>query len=493
LQEARAASALNHPNIITIHAIVFEGDTEYMVMEYIAGKTLSEIIHTGGMPLPDVLNYGAQMADALDTAHKAGIIHRDFKPGNVMISNSGWVKILDFGLAKRSLFPQSGSYDATATLGSAPLTVEGSILGTIHYMSPEQAEGKVVDARSDMFSFGVVLYEMITGHRAFRGESPLSTLSAILRDDTAPMADFTADVPPALEQIVKRCLAKNPNDRWQSMAEVRKALLQLKEGPSIAALPAQVPPAAPPPQAPAKPQSPDRRRSRRKLAVLGGALACCAAAGVIFLHKDQPDGSTVIPALNAPAAQTQPPAVSTPQVGPTTVAPSSAPVSHEAPPKPEVPVPAIPESAPPPAAPPAVPTTKAVAIPDGLPVAIRLAEDLAADAEPGAIMHFTTIHDLKIGDNVVIPAGAHVVGEVVDGAKKKFLVVATKITFRLKNVEVPGGGRITLRVTPKDSGDFKRSIAAPSMPKHAKEVAAPAGTEYTAYTEGGQSVTVSSR
>jgi hypothetical protein len=128
-----------------------------------------------------------------------------------------------------------------------------------------------------------------------------------------------------------------------------------------------------------------------------------------------------------------------------------------------------------------------------LPVAIRLAEDLAADAEPGAIMHFTTIHDLKIGDNVAIPAGAHVAGEVVDGAKKKFLVVATKITFRLKNVEVPGGGRITLRVTPKDSGDFKRSIAAPSMPKHAKEVAAPAGTEYTAYTEGGQSVTVSSR
>jgi len=161
-QEAQAASALNHPNIITIHDIVSDGDTDYMVMEYVAGKTLVDVIPKGGLRAPQVLKYSVQMADALNAAHTAGIIHRDLKPGNVMVTESGLVKILDFGLAKltdRGPLSQMGEDtgdDQTRTIANAPLTVEGSIIGTVSYMSPEQAQGKKVDTRSDIFSFGVV-------------------------------------------------------------------------------------------------------------------------------------------------------------------------------------------------------------------------------------------------------------------------------------------------------------------------------------------------
>ena len=177
--EAQASSALNHPNIITIHDIVSEGNTEYMVMEYVPGKTLVDLIPKGGLRLPVALKYAVQMADALTVAHNAGIVHRDLKPANVMVTESGLVKILDFGLAKltdASPMTQSGG-DKTQTLGPAPLTVEGSIIGTVSYMSPEQAMGKKVDTRSDIFSFGLVLYEMVTGMRAFGGENAVSTLS----------------------------------------------------------------------------------------------------------------------------------------------------------------------------------------------------------------------------------------------------------------------------------------------------------------------------
>src|SRR5712692_850007 len=182
LQEAQAASALNHPNIITIHDIITEGDAEYMVMEFVHGKTLVDIIPKGGLRVPQVLKYAIQMADALQVAHAAGIIHRDLKPGNVMATDPGLVKILDFGLAKLTdRGPVSQVGDATQTIAEAPLTVEGTIIGTVSYMSPEQAQGKKVDSRSDIFSFGLVLYEMATGQRAFIGDNALSTLSAILR------------------------------------------------------------------------------------------------------------------------------------------------------------------------------------------------------------------------------------------------------------------------------------------------------------------------
>jgi serine/threonine-protein kinase len=230
IQEAQAASALNHPNIITIHDIVSEGDSEFMVMEFVSGQTLVDLIPKGGLRLPQALKYATQMTDALTVAHAAGIVHRDLKPANVMVTESGLVKILDFGLAKLTdRGPvNTNTGDATQTIAEAPLTVEGSIIGTVSYMSPEQAQGKRVDTRSDIFSFGVVLYEMVTGVRAFAGDNALSTLSAILRDEAKPIAEIAPDVPPQIEQLVKRCLRKNPDDRWQSMQDVRAALMALK-------------------------------------------------------------------------------------------------------------------------------------------------------------------------------------------------------------------------------------------------------------------------
>jgi predicted Ser/Thr protein kinase len=231
LQEAQAASSLNHPSIITIHDVISEGDTEFMVMEYVHGKTLNDLIPKGGLRVPLLIKYALQMADALSTAHAVGIVHRDLKPANAMVTDSGLVKVLDFGLAKltdQGPVPDSGD-DRTRTMANvAPLTVEGSILGTVSYMSPEQAQGKKVDTRSDIFSFGAVLYEMATGVRAFEGESSLSTLSAILRDQARPMSEVAPDVPPQLESVIQRCLRKMPEDRWQSMKEVQAALSALK-------------------------------------------------------------------------------------------------------------------------------------------------------------------------------------------------------------------------------------------------------------------------
>jgi serine/threonine protein kinase len=229
LQEAQAASGLNHPSIITIHDVISEGDTEFMVMEHVQGKTLNDLIPKGGLRVPLVIKYALQMADALSTAHAAGIVHRDLKPANVMVTESGLVKILDFGLAKVTDPGPIPDDDRTRTIANAaPLTVEGSILGTVSYMSPEQAQGKKVDTRSDIFSFGAVLYEMATGSRAFEGESSLSTLSSILRDEPRPVIEVAPDVPPTLEAVFVRCLRKNPDDRWQNMKEVQGALSALK-------------------------------------------------------------------------------------------------------------------------------------------------------------------------------------------------------------------------------------------------------------------------
>jgi serine/threonine-protein kinase len=229
IQEAQAASALNHPNIITIHDIITDGDSQYMVMEHVQGKTLGDMIPKGGLRVPQVLKLAMQMTDALQTAHSAGIIHRDLKPGNVMVTETGLVKVLDFGLAKLTdPTPVTRQDDATRTIGPAPLTVEGSIIGTVSYMSPEQAQGKKVDTRSDIFSFGVVLYEMITGSRAFHADTTVGTLSAILRDDVRPIGETAPDVPPKLEQVVTRSLMKNPDDRFQTMKDMHHALGALK-------------------------------------------------------------------------------------------------------------------------------------------------------------------------------------------------------------------------------------------------------------------------
>ena len=229
-QEAKAASALNHPGIITVHDVAEAEGVQFIVMEFVQGKTLEELIGRKPLKLSTALRYAVQIADALAKAHSAGIIHRDLKPSNIMITDDGRVKVLDFGLAKltESAPGDSGSTQ-TLTVAEQPLTEEGLIVGTASYMSPEQAEGKALDARSDMFSFGSVLYEMISGHRAFQGGSRVSTLSAILHSEPAPVRDFVDDVPREIETLLTRCLRKDPERRIQDMHDLKIILEELRD------------------------------------------------------------------------------------------------------------------------------------------------------------------------------------------------------------------------------------------------------------------------
>ena len=221
--EAKAASALQHPNIVTIHDIVRAGDQDFIVMEYVDGKTLEEWIGRRGLKVNEAVRLAIETADALARAHGAGIVHRDLKPSNLMVDKHGHVKVVDFGLAKLA---EGGPGGDGPTLSLRPRTEEGTIVGTVSYMSPEQAEGRLVDARSDIFSFGAVLYEMLAGRRAFAGDSRMSTLAAILNRDPAPLPD---DVPAELQRTVMRCLRKDPARRWQSIADVKVALEDIKE------------------------------------------------------------------------------------------------------------------------------------------------------------------------------------------------------------------------------------------------------------------------
>ena len=223
IQEAQVASSLNHPHIVTIYDIGQADGDWFIAMEYVPGQPLSKAIPYKGMPLDEVLRYAIQIADALACAHAAGIIHRDLKPGNVMVTANGATKLVDFGLAKLFAGP---SWSDSDTAAIDLHTREGTVIGTAAYMSPEQAEGLDVDARTDVFSFGAVLYEMATGQRAFRGQSAISTLASVLREDPQPM---TAPVPRDLEKIVTRCLRKDPSKRFQSMADVRVVLEDLHE------------------------------------------------------------------------------------------------------------------------------------------------------------------------------------------------------------------------------------------------------------------------
>jgi eukaryotic-like serine/threonine-protein kinase len=224
---ARAASALNHPNIVTIYDISEADGIDFIAMEYVPGKPLAQLTGTKGMPLRQVLSHATQICDALEKAHRAGIVHRDLKPSNILVTEDGLVKVVDFGLAKLT-HPAQGE-DICLTESSETLTRSGAIVGTVAYMSPEQAEGRAVDARSDVFSFGAVLYEMVTGRRAFKGNSSISTLSAILHEEPEPVTRVVSGIPHELERIIARCLKKDPVRRFQHMDDVKVALEELKE------------------------------------------------------------------------------------------------------------------------------------------------------------------------------------------------------------------------------------------------------------------------
>ena len=269
-REAKTVSSLNHPHICTLHDVGREGDTDYLVMELVEGETLAERLAKGVLPAADVLEFGVQIADALDQAHRAGVIHRDLKPGNVMLTKSG-AKLMDFGLARAtgmegpapesSLTQPAPSQSPTI---AAPLTAEGSILGTFQYMAPEQLEGTEADARADLWALGCVLYEMATGRRAFAGKSQASLIGSIMGSEPVPLSQVAPLTPPGLERLVEACLAKDPTDRLQSAHDIRIQLAWLAEGGSQAGVP--VPVAA-------------RRRSRERLAWMLAAVLALVALG----------------------------------------------------------------------------------------------------------------------------------------------------------------------------------------------------------------------
>jgi Tol biopolymer transport system component/predicted Ser/Thr protein kinase len=283
IHEARAASALNHPNIVTLHDIGSEGGIDFLVMEYVAGKPLTELIPRRGMPVKEALRCAVQIADALASAHAAGIVHRDLKPGNVMVTEGGQVKVLDFGLAKKSAL-------GPAAQTQTQLTTEGSLVGTVEYMSPEQAEGRALDARSDIFSFGTLLYEMVTGRRPFERDSNLSTLAAILYEESKPVRELRPDVPAELEQIVARCLRKDPARRFQHIADVKVLLEDLR-------------------QETGAPAPLEKAPRRRRWLWLGAALAAVLALALFWvLRREPPAGGELraVPLTSYPGNQTSP-------------------------------------------------------------------------------------------------------------------------------------------------------------------------------------------
>ena len=226
-REARTISSLNHPNICVLHDVGHTDGVDYLVMEHLEGETLAERLARGPLPLPEALKLGIQIADALDRAHKSGIVHRDLKPGNIMLTKSG-AKLLDFGLARPGLTGAPADLTQSPTI-SRPLTAEGAIVGTFQYMAPEQLEGKDADARSDLFAFGAVLYEAISGHRAFEGKSQASLIAAILDREPAPLTTLVPVMPPALDRVIRTCLAKDPEQRWQNAADLRRELSWISE------------------------------------------------------------------------------------------------------------------------------------------------------------------------------------------------------------------------------------------------------------------------
>jgi Tol biopolymer transport system component len=276
-REARTISQLSHPHICALYDVGREAETEYLVMEYLEGETLSDRLLKGALSTEQVLRYGGEIADALDKAHRSGIVHRDLKPGNVMLTKSG-VKLLDFGLAK-AMAPAGGSGSSLTALPTrANLTQEGTILGTFQYMAPEQLEGKDADARTDIFAFGALLHEMATARKAFSGESHASLISSIMTTEPPPVSTMAPMTPPGLDRVVRRCLVKDPDGRWQSARDVALELDEIARAPvsPTAAIPAT-------------------RSRRRDLAgwIVSAALLLALAAALFGSWRRAPSAATV--------------------------------------------------------------------------------------------------------------------------------------------------------------------------------------------------------
>jgi serine/threonine-protein kinase len=528
VQEAQAASSLNHPNIITIHDIISHGDDQIMVMEFVNGKTLGEVIPPHGLSVAETLQYAVQIADGLHAAHSAGITHRDLKPGNIMVTPQGRVKILDFGLAKLAApaGPVSLS-DITQTVGPAPMTVQGSIVGTVSYMSPEQAQGTKVDSRSDIFSFGCVLYEMLTGRKAFTGESNLMILTAILRDEPAPIAGIAQGVPPELIKIVHRALRKDPVQRWQSMQDMHVELLMLKQKSDSGVL---FVPQLPTVEllTPARPQS----RSWGGTAVLAIAVFVLVCAGLWWWgsHSVAKNAPRVTPTAKVPNPDAPPkPSALSPAVlnnqaildlvqanvppaviithirsSPTNFTLTTAEIIRLAKagateaviqamrdPKGVAANPANAGVAGSPGSANTAPQNRAVTVVGGSPLEMTLTADVPADCKPGQLLQFQVSKDVAIGSTVVVAKGAVVTGVVVDAAKKKFLVHNTRPTFRLVDVVAVDGSKLKVRATSGRLGESRKDPQfEPIGGVRSKDAPVPAGSRFLAWFDGDQTVTL---
>ncbi len=535
IQEAQAASALNHPNIITIYDIVSEDDS------LVSGKTLADLIPPGGVGVAKTLQYSTQMADALRAAHAAGIVHRDLKPGNVMVTDSGLVKILDFGLAKINVAAELT--EETQTIGAAPLTVEGSILGTVAYMSPEQAQGKKVDTRSDVFSFGVVMYEMLTGTKAFPGDSAITTLTAILRDEVKPIAELVPDVPPEVVEIIALALRKDPKDRWQSMQVMYTVLAAQKAKFDSGVMsssgfvppvgrPASQPPWRPPSQPPAQaPLEPPRRKRGNKWIwmAIGLSFAYWGTCGRSSRNVRITPRRVDVPGLSietsptpsvpdAPVPEKKGSSVLTNQsiiemvgaevpetviIGHIRASKTKFDLSTEAIitlSKNDVPPAVIEAMRNPmgktaagatavPAAAVAAADTRLVPLLGGVPFEITLMEEVPNDPGPGLTLHFQAAKDYRVDGAVAIARGAEVTGEVIGAGKKNLLRRGGKPVFRLMTADAVDGTKLKVKAAPGRSSDKNEHNIEP--PGHrGKESLAPAGSSYLAFFDGDQTVAV---
>ncbi len=536
IQEAQAASALNHPNIIVIHDIVSEEGSEIMIMEYVPGRTLSNLISEGGLPVSQVVNLGLQIADALCAAHAAGIIHRDLKPGNIMVTDKDRIKILDFGLAKLEAPPLSGDPDATQI---EPMTMQGSIMGTLCYMSPEQAQGKHVDARSDIFSFGAVLYEMATGQRAFTGDSGITMLTSVLRDEPRMIHEITPNTPPELVQVVHRCLRKDLDERFQSMQEVYQTLEMVRQ---FSLAPGQISVVIPPTAAPAvvvPAKAPVAGFAKNKIWPIAAGIAFLVAGAGWFVKREKPlDAPPQVPITATPVAPAEivdnnlvtndsvigmvkakvPSTLILSQIRTSTTKFDLSPDGVIGLVASGVPESIIEVMRNPTKAPAAIASTTTAAVPstdkgtdrqssakqdapiagvptkeserlvtvnDGTPIALSLLDNVSMDAEEGYALHFKTASDLKASDTLVVAKGSAANGAVYSREKKK-LVRGTKMNFHLASVVAVNGAKLKIRATPARKADDEsyRVLDAKSAAQ---------GAQFIGYVDGTQTLTLKLR